>query len=190
MLALARCSTGLLRRYMLMHASASDTAYQGRVANLFVSLQVDPARGRTRCSPTRDQTIGFLSLLVDPLAYLQPATTAWDEILSAVGTFLSTSKPRATCTCSSAREEPSGAEVGSSSASYSSSDDDYGTSAVYNPGPLWVGQPCAQRDPVRHWPRACNTFGLCESNMCREKRATTKWLSQDNMATQQRKKVV
>ena len=130
---------------MLTHASATDTAYHARVAKLFASLQVDSARGRTRCSPTRDQTIGFLSLLVDPLAYLQPATPAWDGILSAVGAFLSTIKPRATC--SSEREEPSGAEVGSSSASQSSSDDDYGTSAVYNPGPLWAGQPCAQPDP-------------------------------------------
>ena len=130
---------------MLTHASATDTAYHARIAKLFASLQVDSARGRTLCSPTRDQTIGFLSLLVDPLAYLQPATSAWDGILSAVGTFLSTIKPRATC--SSAREEPSDAEDGSSSASYSSSDDDYGTSAVYNPGPLWAGQPCAQRDP-------------------------------------------
>ena len=129
---------------MLTQASAPDAAYHARVAKLFASLQVDSATGRTRCSPMRDQTIDFLSLLVDPLAFLQPATCAWDGILSAVGTFLSTIKPRATY--SSAREEPPGAEVDSSSASYSSSDDDYGTSAVYNPGPLWAGQPCALRE--------------------------------------------
>ena len=73
-------------------------------------------------------------MLVDPLAFLQPATCAWDGILSAVGTFLNTIKPQATC--SSAREEPHGAEVDSSSASFVSSDDDYGTSAVYIRGPL------------------------------------------------------
>ena len=44
-------------------------------------------------------------------------------------------------------EEQSGAEVGRSSAPYSSSDDDYGTSAVYNPGPLRVGPSCARLKP-------------------------------------------